>query len=53
MTIPLHEFRTNTATLIHQLAVHKALKTMNVEPSFSQVDLDAICQPLPKRLRKH
>ena len=49
----VHEFRTNTATLIHQLAVHKDLKTMNVEPSSSQLDLDSICQPLPKRIRKH
>ena len=47
----VEEFRTNTATLIQQQCVHKDLKTMNVEASCSQLDVNTACQPLPKRRR--
>ncbi len=47
----VHEFRTNT--MIHQQAIHKDSKTMNVEPTCGEVDVGAACQPLSKRQRRH
>lgn len=46
------EFRTNTATLIHQQAIYRDLKTMNVEAISSNIDMGEVCQPLRKRSRK-
>ena len=47
----VEEFGTNAATLVQQQSIHNDLKTMNVEPSCSQMDMGAMCQPLPKRQR--
>ena len=47
----VEEFRANTATLIQQQSIYKDLKTMNIEASSNPTDVDAVCQPLPKRKR--
>ena len=45
----VQDFYHNTATLVQQKAVYRDLKTMNITPSESQVQLT---EPLPKR-QKH
>lgn len=47
----VEEFRDNTATLIQQQCIYKDLKTMNVEAHANPTDIDAVCQPVPKRKR--
>ena len=42
----------NANTLLQQQSVYKDLKTMNVEAEEHDIDLQVVCQPLPKRPRK-
>ena len=45
----VEQFRENTATLIQQQCIYKDLKTLNIEYDRSEVQLDVVSQPLPKR----
>ena len=44
---------TNTGTLVQQNCIYNDLKTMNVESHSTPLDVDIVCQPLPKCKRMH